>query len=359
MENFIEKLKGVDKKVWIGVGIGAAVIIILIIALVIGLGGKKPTGGNNSQNGTQAGTQTEGSATELLGTEDVTETIGTEMGTEIETEMGTETTESESQTEGIGGTTVTQNPDVNGVTQQPTTTKPDGQEILGVGTASNPYFETPNLDNMTLTTVSIPAGQVLYYNIYRVGGMYLTINDSDAYVITSSGKRYDASNGKVSFKVENAMSNEYVSFQIGNKSGTSKAFTIKFSNPTGSQVNPTKIDNITTAGNSFNVSLATGNSAGHYYKYTAQSTGQIKLYISSFSSKTSGSEGMITVNVIKGDVPTQYNFETSEHVFTDESGRKYILIDVEAGNTVEIIISAKPVSNKYPAADITWVAQYI
>ena len=29
MENFIEKLKGLDKKVWIGIGIGAAVVSFL------------------------------------------------------------------------------------------------------------------------------------------------------------------------------------------------------------------------------------------------------------------------------------------------------------------------------------------
>ena len=53
MENLIEKLKGLDKKVWIGIGIGAAALIILIVALVVGLGGNKPAGGNtqgNSQN---------------------------------------------------------------------------------------------------------------------------------------------------------------------------------------------------------------------------------------------------------------------------------------------------------------------
>lgn len=357
MENFIEKLKTVDKKVWIGVGIGAAVVIILIVALIIGLGNnKKPAGGNNSQNGTQYGTETEGGVTEVFGTEDVTEVLGTET---TETEMGTETemTESESQTQGVGGTTVTQNPDVNGVEQKPTTD--DG--TTGMGTADSPYDINPDGNTMKFTTYSIPANGSAHYSIMKTVGKYFIIEDADAYVVYK-GKRYDAKNGRVSFLVTDskALPTDYLNFEIGNKSSTAKTFTVRLSDPTGTQANPTKVDSVTNAGNSFDVSLSTGNSAGYYYKYTAQSTGKIKFYISAFSSKTSGAEGVITVNVIKpGDIVTQYNFNADGTYSVDENGNKYILADVEAGNTVEIIIGAQlPGSNKYPAADITWTAQY-
>lgn len=361
MENFIEKLKTVDKKVWIGVGIGAAVVIILIVALIIGLGNNKPTGSNQggSQNGTQYGTETEGGATEVFGSEGLgTEVIGTEMATE--TEMGTETevTESESQTQGVGGTTVTQNPDVNGVEQKPTTT--DG--TTGMGTADSPYDINPDGNTMRFTTYSIPANGSAHYNIMKTVGKYFIIEDADAYVVYK-GKRYDAKNGRVSFLVTDskALPTDYLSFEIGNKSSTEKTFTVRLSDPTGTQANPTKIDNVASSGTSFDVSLSSGNSAGHYHKYTAQSTGQIKFYISAFSSKTSGAEGVITVNVIKpGDIVTQYNFNADGTYSVDENGNKYIVADVEAGNTIEIIIGAQiPGSNKYPAAEITWVAQYM
>lgn len=362
MENFIEKLKTVDKKVWIGVGIGAAVVIILIVALIIGLGNNKSTGGKgDSQNGTQYGTETEGGVTEVFGTEDVTEVLGTEMATE--TEMGTETemTESESQSESqnkgetTSNVTVTQSAAVNGVEQTPVTKTEDGKEILGLGSSSQPYEVIPELSTMTVTTVEVPAGKTLYYNIQRVGGMYLTINDADAYVITSSGKKYTASNGKVAFTVESAMPNEYVSFQIGNSGSTNKSFTIKFSNLEGSQMNPEKMGSILDGSNSFITSLASGNSTGRYYKYTAEQSGDIKFYVSSFETKTSGTEGMLTVT--NNNTMKQLTFFDAD-VQVDENGKKYVIMPVSAGDEIVVIVSANPVKNKYPAATVTWVAQY-
>ena len=351
MENFIEKLKSVDKKVWIGVGIGAAVIIILIIALVIGLG-NKPTGGNDgteSKGGFWSemfGTEKDSEiATEVFGTEEETE-VGTEIGTEVES---TEVTESESEnvTQGVGGTTVTKQEAVNGVEQQPITTKPNGEEIFGLGTESNPYYETPDIDTMTLTTVSIPAGDKLYYNIYRVGGMYLTISDADAYVITSDGVRHDASNGVVSFKVESALSSDAVAFQIGNKSGTSKAFTLKFANLTGSQMNPEAI-----SGNGpFTKHLDAGNDEGYYYQLNAAQGGSIRIYMTA----TANTEMNVQNNSSAGTVARSFTAD----VKTDEQGREYIELPVSAGDAIRIHVQAiKPTRGAIPATDITFEIAY-
>jgi len=53
----------------------------------------------------------------------------------------------------------------------------------------------------------------------------------------------------------------------------------------------------------------------------------------------------------------QHTFLEDE-VLTDENGKKYILLDVTAGDEIIVIVSAKAINNKYPAADITWVAEY-
>ncbi len=357
MENFIEKLKGVDKKVWIGVGIGAAVVIILIVALIIGLGNNKSTGGKgDSQNGTQYGTETEGGVTEVFGTEDVTEVLGTETTETIEatetteTETGTKTdkSEPESQTQGVGGTTVTQNPDVNGVEQKPTTTTQDGQEILGLGSKDQPYDVIPNLDTMSVTTVSVPAGKTLYYNIQRVGGMWLSINDADAYVIEADGTKHTASGGKVEFAVERAMASEYVSFQIGNSGSTAKTFTIKFSNIKGTYQNPEKITNV----GQYSTHLEAGNEVGYYYKYTAEKKSTIRFYIVSESTKCG-------ITVTNNRNSAQRNFQGD--VMEDEKG-SYIEIEsefVEKGDEIMIIICAEKYRGKIPAADVTWEIVYV
>lgn len=347
MENLIEKIKGLDKKVLIGAGIGVTALIILIIVLVIGLG-NKPTGNKGgTQSGTQAGTQTEGDVSETFGTEDVTEEIGTEMGTEIGTETGTETTESESQTEGTGGTTVTQRPDVNGVTQQPVTTTPDGQEMLGDGTANSPYMPQFS-SSMSYTTITIPAGKTVYYSFRGAGGMWMSINDSNAFVIEADGTRHNASGGKVGFTVDDALSSDYVTFQIGNSGSTAKSFTINFSNIKGSWNNPEKI----TAAGQYTTKLSAGEEVGYHYKYNAEKKGTIRFYIVSETS-TCG----ITVTNNRNMAQRTFQAEVQE----DTKGR-FVELEaefVEAGDELVIVLAAEKYRGSIPAATVTWEIVYV
>ena len=346
MENLIEKLKGLDKKVWIGAGIGAAALIILIVVLVIGMGGNKPAGGSTqgSQSESQTGTQV---GTENLGTENLgTETLGTEMTTELETEIGTETemTESESQ----GGVTVTQPEAVDGVEQKPITTTPDGIEILGTGTADDPYEVIPDINAMTVTTLPIPAGETRYYAVRGAGNMWVSINDGDAYVIESNGNRRNPSGGSVGFKAENAIASEYVLFQIGNSGSSEKSFTIKFSNIKGSWQNP---ERISSAGQ-YTVHLYAGEEVGYHYKYVAEKAGAIRFYIVAESS-TCG----LTVTNNSNMAQRSFQAEVQE----DEKGR-YVELEadkVSAGDEIVIIVCAEKYRGEIPAADVTWEIVYV
>ena len=355
MQNLIEKLKTVDKKVWIGVGIGAAVLIILIIALVIGSGNKPAGNHGGSQSGTQSGTQlgseSDNNSSEIFGSEGLgTEVLGTEMGTEVGTEMGTEITGSETENGNSGngssnnnaGPVTSEKPDdVNGVEQNTVTTKPNGEEILGAGTKDEPYQEIPNFDTMSVETISVPAGGTLYYSIRGIAGKWLTIEDADAYVIESDGKtRHDAKNGKVGFTVESAMANEYILLQIGNKGTESKSFTIKLADIKGTYQNPEKITTL-----SGEKSLAKGDEDGYYYKYKATKTGKIRFYIS-YTADSDITVQNLTTSAVR-------NFTS------DETGAAYIELDVKAGDEVLIQICAIP--NKrfvYPATTITWRGEY-
>ena len=230
-------------------------------------------------------------------------------------------------------------------TQQPTATNPSGEEILGAGSKNQPYLETPDLNSMTLTTVSVPAGKTLYYGIYRVGNMILTINDANAYVIESNGTRHNASGGKVTFTVEDALASDYVLFQIGNNSGSAKSFTIKFSNPTGSYQNPTSAKMNTNV----TVNLSAGDSDGHWYKYVAERTGKIKFYLLTSPDKN----GLIVTNNRNSAQRT-----TEADAQVDSQGT-YIELEVQQGDEILINVAAKPNQRgKYPAATITWCGKY-
>ena len=377
MKSLLEKIKSLDKRIVIGIGAAAVVVVAVIIALVIVLGGRSDsddslngdTGDaidgtdnvsdvvsddesdtdpdsesvNDIESDTETDSDTDTSDSDTMVEED--DTTGDEATVSTETDPITPVTNvvSGSTAPQTSAPSVTTKPEVT--TQQTLTTNPSGEEILGQGSSGNPYLEIPG-DDMTLTTVSIPAGKSLFYDIYRVGGMILTVNNANAYIVCD-GTRYDAKGGVVSFKVPNALASDSVSFEIGNKGSSAASFKLIFANPTGSYANPTIIS---TLGGSISLSLEEGNEVGHFYKYKAAKNGTIRFYITE-----SSVDSMLAVTNNNSMVQRT----TESDVLTDESGRTYVELEVKSGDELIINIGAKPNKRgKYPAADIKWMAEY-
>ena len=348
MKELVDKIKSLDQKILIGAGVVFAFVVVLMIAFIIG-GNDTPANNDNTQNQTEVNSQLdseEDSDSLLSGTETETEfetELGTEAGTEVdegtevETEVETEGTMSENDSE-------SEEKDNSEVESDSTgSAKPD-EEPLGKGSKNDPYMDILGND-MTVATESIPAGKAVYYSVQRVGGLILTIENANAYVITADGKRYDAQNGKVSLQLETAMASEYVSFQIGNKGASATSFTLKFANAYGSRQNP---ETIATIGQ-YKKSLAAGNEVGYYYKYTVEKSGKLRFYLTA----TTDSEMTVTNN---RNSATR-TFEADG--LTDEQGREYIELDVAKGDTIMIHVTAIPNKRgKYPASDITWEGIY-
>lgn len=233
----------------------------------------------------------------------------------------------------------------------PVAVNPEGQEIIGAGSKSQPYLETPSSD-MTLKTVEVPAGKALYYDIYRVGGMYLEINDADAYVIYE-GTRYDAYDGTVGFTVGSALASDAVSFQIGNSGTVAKSFELSFYNLYGTFENPEYIDSFTKP-QWINTSLYEGNDKGYTYKYIAEKDGTIRFYVNNSLDEFIFS---VTRNMYSGGdiIPVQKTFDD---VKSDSNGN-YIEIEVLKGESVVIAVSSYPMGSYYPAAEVLWYGTYI
>ena len=230
--------------------------------------------------------------------------------------------------------------------QLPADTNPAGEEILGEGSEGKPYLEIPD-ENMTVTTVAVPAGGALYYDIYRVGGMILVINDANAYV-EYNGDRYDAVDGVVEIWLENALASDAVSFVFGNNGSSDSSFYVEFLTPTGSYMNPTIIE---TMGEDIQISLEEGNDTGHYYKYYAEQTGTIRFYL------TASVDSLI---VVTNNRNSAQRSNDTDDLLTDENGESYIEIDVEEGDELIITVGAKPNKRgKFPATDITWIGKYV
>ncbi|MBR5472494.1 MAG: hypothetical protein IKU82_00745 [Clostridia bacterium] len=228
---------------------------------------------------------------------------------------------------------------------------PDGIEIYGSGTTDDPYVDTPNGDTHTVKTLSIPAGKSVFYNIYRVGGRIFTINDANAYVVCN-GTKYTAQNGKVSFKVVDALASDAVKFEIGNTSSTAKNFTITFADLEGSMANPTIINSIDSE---ITLNLEEGNEIGHFYKYVAEQKGTLKFYL--LGDKATDKGILLATNNRNS---AQRSTESSEEgeVKTDSLGT-YIELEVEKGDEIIINVGSKPNKRgKYPAAEIKWIIKH-
>lgn len=399
MNKLVEKIKSLDKKILIGAGAGiVALIIAIVVILVVALGGKDT---NNDKDDTDTKDKIEKeekedkdesedeaeAATFLVKVTDAEgnpvagvsiQLIKDESLTATSDDTGVATFNVEI-TEGykLSGVTCpegyeytgeaeialeagakeypltvqkkqveTSDSSSGGATQLGTTTKEDGTEVLGEGSKSNPCMLDFIGDSMTVTTTSIPAGKEMYFGIYKIGNLILTINNPNAYVIESNGTRHDASNGKVSFQVENALASDAVYFTIGNKGSSATTFTIQRENPTGSFMNPT---NIKTIGNDVKISLADGNEVGHYYKYIAEKSGTIRFYMTA----TVSSVMSVTNN------RNSAQRTTDADALTDSQGKQYVELEVNQGDEIIIVVgAARTVRGKYPATTITWNGKY-
>ncbi len=336
----MEKLKKLDKKAIIGIVAAVLAVVIAIVAVVIATSDKPANTDPDNTN------SNEYVANENNDDDSSTSTTEDESTSDEESSSEEDTNSEEDAQNGEEDKTNSSNKGENTTAvQKPTATNPDGDEILGAGSEEQPYLETPGSD-FAVTTVKIPAGKALYYDIYRVGGMYLTINDADAYVICD-GTKYTAKNGKVTFKVPNALASDAVSFQIGNNGSSAKSFTIKFANLKGSFANPEKISKLS---GDFEKSLAAGVETGYYYEYKAEKAGTIRFYI---VEESKDSILVVTNNRNSAQRTTEAD------VLTDDAGKEYVELEVQKGDEIIINIGAMPTKRgKYPAVDITWRGVY-
>ena len=222
-----------------------------------------------------------------------------------------------------------------------------GKEIFGSGTKEDPFLDFPDADKHSVNTLNIPAGKSVFYNISRVGGRIFTINDANVYVVCD-GTKYTAKDGKVTFKVVDALASDAVAFEICNTSSTDKSYTIVFTDLEGSMANPTVIKNFTEK---ITLNLLEGDEKGYFYKYVATKDGTLKFYLLSGTDK-----GILTAT--NNSNSAQGSTEDEADKKTDENGT-YLELEVKSGDEIIINTGSKPNKRgKYPATTIEWTAKY-
>ena len=273
---------------------------------------------------------------------------GTVSQNETETTTTAQTTQAsvtETTTTQVTEDTATETTESTEDTTEPTEAESEESDIIGSGTEDDPYLQTPDLETMTVETVSIPAGGSVFYGIYRTGKMTFTIDNAAAYVVCE-GDRYDAENGTVEFIGPNILASDAVLFEIGNSGDADAVFTIHFANQKGSQMDP---EVITALADDHSVSLAEEQSSGYYYQYIAEKSGMIRFFMEA------SVDSMMYVTNNRNSAQRS----TEGDALTDANGNTYIEIEAQEGDEIIVNVAAKPNRRgNYPATDITWNGLY-
>lgn len=118
----------------------------------------------------------------------------------------------------------------------------------------------------------IQAGHLNYFDLYRVSGTNLTIENPMAYVIYN-GTTYEAEDGKVTVPdLYSASTNTPISLAIGNRGSEDLVFTVTLNYPVGHRMNP-----IPLPSRDLSTYCEEGNSQGVYYSYTAAKAGTLTI----------------------------------------------------------------------------------
>ena len=192
--------------------------------------------------------------------------------------------------------------------------------IYTPGTENNPII----IDSNPYTTEKISKGKSVYYHAYNVGGMILTIEDADAYVIYN-GVTYGAdANGRVTVVMESTMPMMPNTLVLGNSGTKREAYTLTFSYPAGHRENPIVLEDIA----SFVTELAEGDEDGVYYSWTPAETGTVTFRIAGVESETANVVGDVSIN-------DGMKLLSCDGV-ADENGQLVLTVDVTAGEPVSI-----------------------
>lgn len=182
----------------------------------------------------------------------------------------------------------------------------------------------------------VQSKHLVYFDIYKVSGTTLTIENANAYVIYD-GIRYDAVDGVVTVpNLYSAHTNSPVSLAIGNV-GEDAVFAVKMSYPAGTMMNP-----FAFALGTVTVSAEEGNSQGVYYTWTAHADGVLTLKVDSCTSGVDCKIDMFNLGSYKNETMESTDSETMS-----------VSVDVKEGQIIRIIIGTLPDGdNVYPSAQI-------
>lgn len=159
--------------------------------------------------------------------------------------------------------------------------------VPAAGSENNAYAEYVPDGAGSFTTVTIPAGENMYYRLYTAGS-FLRVEDTDAEVIWNE-QVYQAEDGVLEIALP-ADETQSVALAFRNKNSEEKSFAVEIRDVVGSKSNPIVLDSVADV----QAELTEGDADGVYYSWTADRSGILKMTLGSVAG-TDAADAIITV----------------------------------------------------------------
>lgn len=220
-------------------------------------------------------------------------------------------------------------PDVVETTTEEPTEPPEGSE-------ANPIY-LPELVN----NVNVPAGKTVYYQGH-FSGMMMTVTGSGNYIYNGEPAEIDG----VAIPVNSNNPRMPIVVAIQNTGDADADYTISFAYPSGHQQNP----EIIGTDRDYTASIEADNDQGYNFKYTAEKTGTLMVYVS--VPETATGYGFTVSNLT--------TYYSSEQQWSDSSPVNPYSLDVTAGDEIVINVCTYDPNScwDYPAGNVTVRLEY-
>ncbi|MBQ6839593.1 MAG: hypothetical protein IJO45_02755, partial [Oscillospiraceae bacterium] len=218
-----------------------------------------------------------------------------------------------------------------------------------VGSESQPIelLDNDTTDGAVITAdTTVPAYKTLYYSIYRIQDMILTVTGEGSFTVTCGEVSVAAANGVAIIEgvsVESMYSP--LLLNIENTGSAELNAQIKFTFPLGAYNNPEVIEEL----GSLSTVLEAGDDDGYNYIWTAVETGTVSFDI--YVPMAELVADIVLTNQNTGS-STKMSTDGVETVFGEELTYTTVSLDVEAGEQVLVAVSAIPVDGNYGAMTV-------
>lgn len=194
--------------------------------------------------------------------------------------------------------------------------------------------------------VTVEPGQEVYYHLYRVDKMYLSIHNNDAYVIYNQ-KTYKPSSGSIGITLSTPDTYTPAQVVFGNSGKDTVTYTVYLDPLKGTVNNPYSLSL-----GEFETYVNAGNDQGVYYSYQATEAGLLTVQCLGI---TSGVKYDYTLYNTSAYAMRTLRDDGTE----DDDGNDIVSIYCRKGDTIQLIVSTLPdSSNSYPAANFTTKAYF-